>query len=175
MTEIKVSDLMQKLVPEILSGHLDTLSVEKREARRQWEIKYIFNLLDFFGEHNAHLSNPLCTKNTEHYSVERREFPLTGDEIIKGDYLLLDYSGHDEFIALWQSDTLDEIVDHLISSGGYTNFYVYTMIPIVYGKIKRFKILYKNRIDGRDYFFDKKMKNPPNDDEMLDKRVIWLD
>lgn len=117
-------------------------------------IEYISEKVDIIGKDNKDLRNPLnLDKNCSYF--RDREIPLTGNEIVFGDYLLFDYVGHNEEMYLRQYDHLEDLEKDIIGRGGITNSFTTYLIPIIMGEIKKYNIYFVNAIHGKKYKFVK--------------------
>ena len=130
MTEITVRDLLKMVYEQ-----------EERVYGERVDdyIEYSLGNVDIFGEGNDHLCNPLNGNGECHY-FRPRETPLTGDEIIRGDYILYDVVGHngDEFINSYE--TFDELERNILGGAGVFNMFTTVIVAIVHGKVKRYKV-----------------------------------
>lgn len=170
MTEIKLIDLIQKLLPEIDLKYPADINLEKIKEFEQWQINQMLTEVDFIGHANKHLVNPL-NRSKESNGFKEREFPLTGEEVVRGDYLLYDLVGHHGVALILQFDSLKELIRFVLNGGGYTNPFTTYQIPIINGQIRRFRIFYTS--NGKEHEFNKS-NPPPFDTEMTDIRLEWL-
>jgi len=94
--------------------------------------------IDFFGD-NEHIENPL--NHPIQYYFKKRETPLTGEEVVYGDYLLYDCCGHNGTAIIYSCENLEEIESHIMSDGGIRNSFTTYNIAIVFGKVKHYEIV----------------------------------
>ncbi|RAP77189.1 hypothetical protein [Paenibacillus montanisoli] len=116
--------------------------------------EYVYKTVDIIGTNNSALRNPLNLDEDVFYFRDR-EYPLTGQEMISGDYLLFKYIGHNGDMFINECISIDELEDEITGGGGITNTFTTFQIPIVMGKVRHYTITFINGIDGQEYNFVK--------------------
>lgn len=99
----------------------------------------LYKRLGVYGPDNKHLVSPLSQGPNTFYWVER-ETALTGNEGVKGDYLLFQYSEHQGDMWLWQYESLQTLESAIIGGGGILNYFTTHMVAIIKGKIWRYEV-----------------------------------
>ena len=132
-------------------------------------MEYLMGNIDFWGG-NKHLSLPL----SDNYYTDTRRFdnPLTGDEIVHGEFLLYSYCGHDGVSVLKSYDTLTGLEDAILSPGGITNTFSTFYIPFIGGVPKEYRIKLTDE-NGNELYFVKN-KNSNLFLESKDKMIEWV-
>jgi hypothetical protein len=80
-------------------------------------------MLDARGPQNAHLAfpiDPITGKPKLYY----RDTPLSLDERVYGDHLLLTYRGHDPTLVLTEHKSLDELQSEILGPAGSLNCWI---------------------------------------------------
>ena len=131
---------------------------------------FYYRFLDFIGG-NEEFSNP-SNQQTPFYQFKQREpnHYLTGDELIKGDYLLYESCGHDGTYLIVSHDSIHSIRESILNPGGFLNSYTEKMVAIVHGRVKPFVIKGQNAA-GNEITFRKY----ENDEEFSLCQEIWLE
>ncbi|NEZ41960.1 hypothetical protein [Paenibacillus alvei] len=152
-------------------------------------VNYILEYVDVIGEDNLPLRNPLNLDENVYY-FRKRDVPLSGEEMVAGDYLLFDYVGHNEDMFLTQFKSLHELEAEMTNSGGITNPFTTYQIAIIHGVVKRYDIYFTNKLDGKEYKFIKDLhdalpeyrslfseSNEPEtrEYEITNVRIVWRD
>lgn len=120
----------------------------------QHAVNYILEHVDVIGENNLHLRNPLNLDKSVPY-FRKRETPLTGDEIVVGDFLLFDYTGHSEDMYLRQYRSLSEIEEQITNCAGITNLFTTYQVAIINGRVQEYDVYFTEKNDGQEYKFIK--------------------
>lgn len=129
-TSQTVSELIDKINAEIHP---------EGEEGTAWR-NHLLSVLDF-GLHNIHLTNPLNLLPVGHprhqFFTQDREVPLTGDEIVYGNYLLFSYMGHKGEGAISVFPDLPALEKVLLGGGGLRNPFSSYLVPVVHGEVKK--------------------------------------
>jgi hypothetical protein len=112
----------------------------------------IYKLLDTEGSRNPHLGNPLNHPQSGFF--RKREHPLSGDEIVNGEFLSLIYCNHDPFVRLVDHDDLASLEAKILGPGGLLNPYINYIVAFISGKVAKYRITYVGP-DGAVLPFDK--------------------
>lgn len=149
-------------------------------------LAYLYKKMDIVGSCNSELRNPLNLDETV-FIFRDREIPLTGHEMITGDYLIFDYCGHNEDMFITQFNSINELEEEIIGGGGITNTFTTYQIAIVLGKVRHYNITFTNGIDGQEYDFVKDVhdalpewnyeekREEPRLFEITNAKIHWLD
>ncbi|PWV87633.1 hypothetical protein DFQ01_1607 [Paenibacillus cellulosilyticus] len=120
----------------------------------------------------------------------KREVPLSGDEILEGDFFLFDYIGHNEDMYLRQYTSMTEIEEQITNGGGITNPFTTYQVVIVNGEVKEYEIYFTNKNDGIEYKFVKDLhdalpeyqsigstsrKQVRREYEITDVKIVWIE
>ena len=135
MTELTVREILKMILEDEVD---DTISLEEL-------IEYSLENVDIIGGDNKHLRNPLNSSGERCY-FRPRETPLSGNEIVKGDYILYDLVGHNGDERLWIYDDFESLEKSMLSGGGVLNMFTTMMVAIVKGKVKKYKADQENEI-----------------------------
>lgn len=133
-------------------------------------ISYIYDKVDIIGVHNKQLKNPVDC-------FEQREVPLTGNEIINGEFLLYEYIGHTGDTYIKEFNSIDEIENEIISGSGLTNTFTTYQLAIIKGTVKVYSIFFTNGVDGNEYKFVKGYHDDfelANQFEFTNIRIEWI-
>jgi hypothetical protein len=149
MMGIKVS-----ILAELIAKHTFLKDGNYTSEKLQETVNYILEYIDIIGEDNLRLRNSLNIDKTVFY-FRKRETPLSGDEIVIGEYLLFEYTGHNEDMYLKQLNSLSEIEEEITSGGGITNTFTTYQIPFINGVVWDYDIYFINDKDGIEYKFIK--------------------
>ena len=117
------------------------------------EPQEIYSLLDSDGPANAALRNP------ENAAALRpgfhpRPVPFSGDERVEGEFLTLDFCGHDPSCVLRYHTSLSEIEDFVLSQSGILNPFTTYMLAFVKGVCRKYTVTYEGD-GGARLAFDK--------------------
>lgn len=115
---------------------------------------YMFKRVDIIGESNKHLRNPLNLDKNCFYFRER-EVPLNGSEVIYGDFILFEYSGHNEDMYIKEFESLELLEKEIKGDGGFTNPFMTYQAAMIRGKLEEYSLYFTNKNDGEDYKFEK--------------------
>jgi hypothetical protein len=96
-----------------------------------FELQEILELLNAKGSQNQHLANPSNTP---------RHAPLTGDEPVYGDFLLLDYCAHCPSVTLHDYSSLEDLEDDITGGGGITNHFTSHQLAFLHSKLAPYDI-----------------------------------
>ncbi|MCP3926945.1 MAG: hypothetical protein GY714_30675 [Desulfobacterales bacterium] len=113
-----------------------------------------------FNRKSSYLNETLNIHEWSGVPVEGRSTPLDQNMEIEGDYLLLDYIGHQPSINLRHLDTLMELAIEMLAPGGIFNVFTTIQIPVIKGRIPdmRALIMYKetdpDTIESERFFID---------------------
>lgn len=88
---------------------------------------------------NEHIQNPL--NNPFEYYFKERMSPLNKEDVIYGDFLLYYSCGHSGVELVKSFKNVDEIEKRLLSINMCHNVFSIHEIVILYGKIKKYKII----------------------------------
>lgn len=131
-----------------------------------------------FGYKNEELNKSFEVHEPSGYHYTPRKKPLTGNELVEGEYFICDYDGHRPEITLYYFKTQERLEEHLLSDGCILNSYCTFAIPIINKKAKLYSIEYFNtinntieRLDLRAY----KKDHTPDMDEMTQRKVVWFE
>ena len=120
-------------------------------------------MLDGQGPLNSHLAFPVdpATGERNHYD---RDVPLSLDERVYGDYLLLTYCGHEPCLILTEHNSLDELRSEILGPAGSLNSW--TDAQFVFHKLKPlpFFMRYTGRSSGNCKTFNIEEPLPLPDD-----------
>lgn len=114
----------------------------------------MYKTVDIIGANNRELLNPSNIDESVFYFRER-EHPLTGQEMIKGEYLIFKYIGHNGNMFIHEYNSIIELEKEITGGGGITNPFITYQLPIVMGKVHHYNITFINKVDGREYDFVK--------------------
>ena len=119
-------------------------------------------MLDGRGSQNAHLAFPIdpATGKAKHYD---RETPLSLDERVYGDYLLLTYCGHDPSLILTEHGSLDELKSCILGPAGSLNSWIDAQFAFHRLKPQPFTIQYTD-LSGQRKTFNIEHPEPVPDD-----------
>ena len=128
-------------IASLINKETRSYSQEYQDIYGYLDVDHILKTVDIIGKDNEHLANPL-NKDPQfgEYFLDRK-VPLTGNELVIGDYWLFAYGARYETMYLVQYDSIEELENQIISDGGIINTYVTCLIAIVKGKVKRYQIL----------------------------------
>lgn len=116
----------------------------------------IYRLLDVSKrrpQRNEHLVNPLNRDPNVYYFRPRAE-PLSGDEPVYGQFLLLRYCSHDPFVILEDHDELGSLESALLSDGGILNPFITFQFAFIDFRLAPYRITYRDK-DGTVTPFNK--------------------
>lgn len=184
MSQYKLSDIARQIA---IQSFL-------KETRASYEdvkeiLAYMYKKVDIIGTDNRTLRNPLNLDKSVFYFRDR-EGPLTGQEMVTGDYLVFDYVGHSEDMFITQFNSINEIEEKITGGGGITNPFTTYQIAIVMGRFRQYNITFTNGVDGQEYDFAKKIHDAmPEYQSIFDKekrpetrrfqitnvKIHWLD
>ena len=117
----------------------------------------IFHLLDTKGSENEHLANQLNRDPKVPYA-RPREQPLTGSEEIHGDYLLLDFCGHNPSMLLFDFPRIEDLEAAILGGAGITNIFTTYQLAFLEGKLTPYAVYYDSpsgvrvRFNKRDQY-----------------------
>ncbi|MED5016780.1 hypothetical protein P9847_05620 [Paenibacillus chibensis] len=152
-------------------------------------IQDILESIDIIGEDNLYLRNHLNLEETVSY-FRKREVPLSGDEIVNGDFFVFEYIGHNGDMFLRQYNSLIDIEEQITSGSGITNPFTTYQVAIVNGGVKEYEIYFTDKTDGIEYkfikdlhdalpefqsIFSKSRKPKRREYEITDVRIVWID
>lgn len=108
-------------------------------------------MLDGRGPKNSHLAFPVdpATGKPKHYD---RDTPVSLDERVYGDYLLLTYCGHDPSLILTEHGSLDELESEILGPAGSLNSYIDAQFAFHRLKPLPFSIKYTDLSGNRKTF-----------------------
>ncbi|MEC0090848.1 hypothetical protein [Paenibacillus macquariensis] len=113
------------------------------EEELKQTLTYLNKKIDIIGTDNVELRNPLNLDESVFYFRDR-ETPLTGQEMITGDYLIFDSTGHNEDMFIKQYNSINELEEEITAGGRITNPFTTFQIAIVLGKVRHFNITFTN-------------------------------
>ena len=178
VTEMKLINLIRKIISEKdfkkYPSYFSDEQIKKMEKRY---IEYILEKINFIGQLNGGLSCDFkLIEEGLMAGVEVRMVPLSGEEIIRGDYLLFLCNGYEDLWYLIECASLEEIADKILEESNYIPF-ITDLIPIIDGQIKHYQISYK--YNDQEYIFDTKAilnENYENEiQEIKNLKLVWLD
>ncbi|WP_339209199.1 hypothetical protein MHH56_15585 [Paenibacillus sp. FSL K6-3182] len=156
------------------------------EEKLKQTLTYLYKKIDIIGTDNVELRNPLNLDESVFYFRDR-ETPLTGQEMITGDYLIFDYTGHNEDMFIKQFNSINELEEEITDGGGITNTFTTFQIALVFGKVRHYNITFTNGNNGQEYNFVKDVhdalpeynyeEGKPGTQlfEITNVRIHWLD
>ncbi len=103
-----------------------------------------------FDRGNEYLNESLVMHKWSGVPIDGRSVGLDKCLEIEGDYLLLDYIGHQPSIHLRRFESTIDLANQMISSGGIFNVFTTIQIPIIMGQIPDMKALVKFKEDDPD-------------------------
>ncbi|WP_169088959.1 hypothetical protein [Paenibacillus sp. PL91] len=149
MNQYKLSDIaMQIVIHSFLKGK------KQSDKHMKQELADIYKKIDIVGIDNSELRNPLNLDESV-FIFREREIPLTGQEMITGEYLIFDYCGHNEDMFIKQFNSINELEEEIIGGGGITNTFTTYQIAFVSGKVRHYNITFTNGSDCQEYDFVK--------------------
>ena len=166
---MRLSNLANKLVVEVNTKpwaiHFNSISVED-----------ILHIIDFEGSINGHLANPL-NKNSKVFYFRPRPEPLAGDEKIRGDYLLFDYSSHYQSMKLREFSSRFDIEKFILAGNGIMNNYTSDIVVIIGGEIRHYLVTYFDEDAGIRKPFNKieQYVGPKPFREYAQMQLHWID
>ncbi len=107
------------------------------------EREEILKLLDTKGTENEHLANPL-NRDPEVFHERPRETAFTGDEAVRGDYLLLDFCGHNPSMRLFDFPNLQDLEAAILGGGGITNIFTTCQLAFLGGRLTPYDVFYES-------------------------------
>lgn len=148
MNEIKLIDLLKIIVSK--EGEED----EDYDIIKSWYLKRI----EVYGKSNLHIpyleihgdEDPYCTKCEER--TKENNNLLTGEEIVKGKYLVYSCGGHDGTETIVEYDNLEEVENYLLNF--YDNNFINSILVFEDNQVK-----------------DWKVEGPPNTVEFIDEEI----
>lgn len=192
MNRYKLSDIVIQIAVHSFLKETE-LSEEQLTKLSEEEMKevltYLYKKIDIIGTDNGELRNPLNLDESFFYFRDR-EIPLTGQEMITGDYLIFDYTGHNEDMYITQFNSINELEEEITGHGGITNQFTTYQIAIVKGKVRQYKVTFINGNDGKEYdfvkdlhhenpvyqnFFDEEERPESQLFKITDVKMHWLD
>lgn len=108
-------------------------------------------LLDVSGSQNRHLENPRNRGRVGH--IYARDQPLSGDEYVFGDLLLLVYCAHDPFARLLDFDDQSALERHLMSDSGPLNPFITYSFVFRQGSLWPFRVTCRCDKSGKTFTF----------------------
>lgn len=145
MNEIKLIDLINIIIKEMNDPWIDSKRVG---FIKDWMLKKLV----ISGESNKHIPG----FNQEDFRDERKEENnnlLTGNEIIKGEYLVYWCCGHDAEEVIEEYSELKGVEDFLLEF--HDNSFLNTILVFQDGRIKEWEV-----------------NGPPNTRKVIDQKVI---
>lgn len=103
---------------------------------------------------NDHLANSLNRDDNVSYS-RARDVPLTGDEPVFGDFLLLEYCGHYPFAVLCDFDDEIQLENAILSPYGFISPFTTYMVAFKHYALRPYRLSFLNA-DGVRVAFDKR-------------------
>jgi hypothetical protein len=135
-------------------------------------------MLDAHGPQNAHLAFPVdpTTGKPKHYD---RDIPLSLDERVYGDHLLLTYCGHDPSLILTEHGSLDELQSGILGPAGSLNCWINAQFAFHKLKPLPFSIQYTDLSGERKIFSIEHPEPVPNDWDLAtplyrDVQLEWM-
>jgi hypothetical protein len=127
---------------KILLKDLVHQSVEFTRNHQCWGLREdeVLQLIDFVGDENAHLVNPLNRDPLVPY-FRPRQTPLTGEEKVYNKYIAMNYCGHDQSLRLETFGSLEEMEENLLSPGGLINSWTTYVFAFVDGQLHDYELL----------------------------------
>jgi hypothetical protein len=108
-------------------------------------------MLNACGPQNAHLSRP-ADSTTGKPNRYDRDTPLSLEERVYGDYLLLTYCGHDPSLILSEHGSLEELRAQIVGPAGSLNCWINAQFAFHKLKPLPFAIHYTDRFGERKVF-----------------------
>ena len=136
---------------------------------------YIYKSIDFRGNRNQNLANPLNQEKSIYY-LRQRDIPLTGVEEIDGKYLLFTESSHDEFTLLEDFDSLFELEAAIISDSGEINPFTTYSVAFINGEIRDYEITFFDITQQKRIVFVKEAqgKKIESDEYYAERKIKWI-
>jgi hypothetical protein len=131
----------------------------------------ILRLLDTRGSCNEHLANP--SNHPRRGCIKPRSEPLTGDEPVYGDFLVLVYGAHDPFVRLDDFPSLEVMERWLASNEGIVNSFITYAIAFIDRKPRPYAVAYSTP-DGDVQEFDKWAQNLIGRQPAEEATVRWV-
>ncbi|BBH19245.1 hypothetical protein Back11_05900 [Paenibacillus baekrokdamisoli] len=174
MNQYKLSDIAIQI-----AIHSFLKETKQSDEHMKQTLAYLYKTIDIIGTNNSALRNPLNLDESVFYFRDR-ENPLTGQEIITGDYLIFDYIGHNGDMFIKQFNSIDELEEEITGSGGITNTFTTYQIAIVMGKVRHYNITFTNGNDGQEYNFVKDVHDALpeynyEEEIITNVKIHWLD
>lgn len=143
MNEIKLIDLIDVIIKEMNDPWIDS---KRADFTKEWMLKR----LDISGESNEDIPNRI-----EMHRERKKEDNnlLTGEEIVKGEYLVYWCDGHTGSEIISEYDNLKEVEDFILDL--HDNDFVNMILVFQDGRIKEWKVT-----------------GPPKTYEEIDKKMV---
>lgn len=138
MYEIKLKDLLDKIVDNIQDKEpIGVVIMQMREGVKMKDItfskelilKWLYKRINIHGENNRHI--PLRKDNRDRFLNNE----LTGDELVKGDYLV--YTSQEFSETIYEFRDLKGLEDFIRE---FHDEHFHFLIPIIKGEIKEYEI-----------------------------------
>lgn len=139
-----------------------------------FELEEILRLLDTKGTENEHLANPL-NRDPNVYYFRPREKALTGAESLHGNYLILNYCGHDSSMILSDYHNISELEATILGGSGILNIFTTYQLVFRNGQIAPYDIFYDSN-SGKRVRFSKHNQNQRHvaqNNEYLNPEIRW--
>lgn len=139
------------------------------------DIDDIFELLDVRGNANLNLANPL-NRDPDVFYFRPRSQPLTGNEPVNGQFLSLEFCGHEPDMILTDHPDLKSLESEILGDRGILNPFTTYLVAFINYRAAPYRVIYRDA-DGREKQFNKHDQytgDDPFDTEYVDCRVEWL-
>lgn len=131
---------------------------------------------------NDHLNDYSTYHAPSHSFTSPRNHILTGQELITGDFLLLDYCGHLPEFRLSALASLAQLEQQILSSSGIFNPFTTMQIPLIAGQFQSYSIAYQvanepKQVYTPNDFYQQHVKIGLSDTEFAHstRQLIWCD
>lgn len=145
MNSIQLKKLACKIKNKVL---------EEESYNTKHLFRHMYAQVDIIGQNNKGLRNPLNLDDNCCY-FRGREVPLSGEELIYGDFILFDYCGHNGDMYIEEFDSIEQLEKSIKDDGGFTNLFTTYQVAIIKGEVKDYNLYFTNGSDGEEYKFIK--------------------
>ena len=138
------------------------------------DLEEILRLLDTKGTENEHLANPL-NRDPDVYYFRPRGKALTGAESVHGDFLILNYCGHDPAMILSDYLSISDLEAAILGGGGILNMFTTYQLAFRDGLITSYDVFYDSHSGERVRFSkqDQHRQNAATDTVYSNPEIRW--
>lgn len=132
----------------------------------------VYDMLHAHGPANSHLRSHSGNPNPQSGNRER---PLSGNEVVSGSYLSIDYIAHRPTLTLCEYATLEQLEQALLGDSGICNHFTTFMIPFVQFRYVPYTITFHDS-SGNLREFDKRRQFDRLEQigfPYLNRQIIW--